>query len=224
MKMFRLVILSIVAGLLFVPALQAQDFSRYREFSLGTDVATILKRTDKKFADVNTTHRAPNLLQDIAWWPPSIPGSSYRSDSVEQILFSFYNGELYKISVTYDQGATEGLTADDMVKAISATYGPPTSVALEPVASPKITYDSQPETVASWEDARFSLNLVRTVLRGSFGLLIYSKRANTEAELGLAEATKTEKLDAPVREAERQKKQTDDLALLRQKNQKNFRP
>jgi len=224
MKMFRLVILLMVACLLFVPALKAQDLSRYREFSLGTDVATILKRTDKKVADVNTTHPAPNLFQDITWWPPSLPSSSYRSDSVEQMLFSFYNGELYKISVTYDQSATEGLTAEDMVKAISATYGPPTSVALEPVATAKMSYDSQPETVASWEDARFSLNLVRTILRGSFGLLIYSKRANAEAELGLAEATKTEKLDAPIREAERQKKQTNDLALLRQKNQKNFRP
>jgi hypothetical protein len=224
MKTFRFLIPVIAACSLFVPALKAQDFSRYREFSLGTDVATILKRTDKKVADVNTTHSAPNLFQDITWWPPSLPSSSYRSDSVEQILFSFYNGELYKISVTYGQGATEGLTAEDMVKAISATYGPPTSVALEPVVSPKVAYDSQPETVASWEDARFSFNLVRTILRGSFGLLIYSKRANTEAELGRVEATKTEKLDAPAKEAERQKKQTDDLALLRQKNQKNFRP
>jgi len=29
-------------------------------------------------------------------------------DTVEQILFSFYNGELYKISVTYDEAPRKG--------------------------------------------------------------------------------------------------------------------
>ena len=42
------------------------------------------------------------MIQELTWWPPNIPGTFYQSDSVEQILFSFYNGELYKISVTYD--------------------------------------------------------------------------------------------------------------------------
>jgi len=55
---------------------------------------------------------------------PSLPGTSYQSDTVEQILFSFYNGELYLMSVTYDQTATKGLTEEDMVKSISAKYGP----------------------------------------------------------------------------------------------------
>jgi len=35
-------------------------------------------------------------------------------DSVSQILFSLYNGTLYRILVIYDQRATDGLTAGDM--------------------------------------------------------------------------------------------------------------
>jgi hypothetical protein len=46
-----------------------------------------------------------------------------RPRGVSQILFSFYNGELYRMVVTYDRDATEGLTDDDMVQAISARYG-----------------------------------------------------------------------------------------------------
>jgi hypothetical protein len=38
------------------------------------------------------------------------------------------------------------------------------------------------------------------------------------------EAARVDKLEAPAREAERQKKQTDDRELARQKNQRNFRP
>ena len=42
--------------------------------------------------------------------------------------------------------------------------------------------------------------------------------------LALAAAAKLEKQDAPQREADRQKKEIDDLELTREKNQKSFRP
>jgi hypothetical protein len=91
------------------PALRGQDFSSIG-FSLGTNLATVLKHTDKKMAD-EWTHEGLPLFQEMTWWPPNIPGPSFRADSVEQILFSFYNGQLYKISVAYDQASTEGLTS-----------------------------------------------------------------------------------------------------------------
>jgi hypothetical protein len=43
---------------------------------------------------------------------------------VREILFSFYNGELYKISATYERSAIEGLTAEDLAQSISEKYGP----------------------------------------------------------------------------------------------------
>jgi hypothetical protein len=39
------------------------------------------------------------------------------------VLFSFYDGELFRIAINYDRHETEGLTADDFIAAISATYG-----------------------------------------------------------------------------------------------------
>jgi len=56
------------------------------------------------------------------------------------------------------------------------------------------------------------------------GLIIYSKRVNAVAELAIAEAVKIEELRRSESEAERQKKQTDDLEAARQKNRKIFRP
>lgn len=49
--------------------------------------------------------------------------------------------------------------------------------------------------------------------------MIYSKRVNTEAEVALAEAEKLDREEGPQREAARQKKETDDRELTRQKNQ-----
>src|SRR5882672_4693348 len=145
------------------PVLCAQDLSKYRGFTLGANLASVLKLTDQKLSDVNQTQGASLMFQELTWWPPSVPGElAYRSDSVEQILFSFYNGELYKISVTYDQNSTEGLTAEDMVKSISEKYGPPATVFPDIAGNTNSHYETRERSVATWEDSQRSLNLVRS--------------------------------------------------------------
>ena len=129
MKTLRSSILCLVVLLFMVPSLHAQDLSKYRHFTLGMSLTQLLERTDQKMNDVKTIHGRPALIQELNWWPPNASGTSLRSDGVEQILFSFYNGELYKISVTYDPSSTEGLTEEDMVRSISAKYGSATIVA-----------------------------------------------------------------------------------------------
>jgi hypothetical protein len=224
MKTIRSSILCFVVLLLLAPLLRAQDLSKYRHFTIGMSLTRVLERTDKKMADVKVLHGRPVLMQEVTWWPPNISGASFQADTVEQILFSFYNGELYKISLTYDRASTEGLTALDMMNAISANYGQATNVVPE-VDSAKIdSYDAKQKLVATWEDSQYSFNLVRSSFTDGFGLVIYSKRANAEAELAIAEAVKLDKQEGPQREAERQKKETKDLEAVRQKNRKSFRP
>ena len=224
MKTMRSSILCFIALFLTPPLLHAQDLSKYRHFTLGMSLTRVLERTDQKMANVKPIHGRPAVVQELNWWPPNVPGNSFQSDSVEQILFSFYNGELYKISVTYDQSSTEGLTAEDMVKSISAKYGPPTYVALAIDSATNDRYDVTQKPVASWADAQYSFNLVRSSFSDHLGLIIYSKRVNAEAELAIVEAVKLDAQEGQQREAERQKKQTDDLEAARQKNQKSFRP
>src|SRR2546423_3927404 len=223
-KTIRSSILCLVVLLLAAPLLRAQDLSKYRHFTMGMSLTTVLKHTDQRMTDVKVIHGRPAMIQELDWWPPNLPGSSFQSDTVKQILFSFYNGELYKISVTYDQTSTEGLTAEDMVNSISAKYGPATNVALEIDSSENDRSDVRQKPVASWEDAQYSFNLARSSSTDHLGLIIYSKRVNAEAELAIAEAVKLEEQEGPNREAERQKKQTDDLEVARQKNRKIFHP
>ncbi len=204
------------------PISRAQDLSKYREFVLGTNLTTVLKLTNQKLTDVNQSPGISRKLQDLTWWPPSALGSLYRSDSVEQILFSFCDSALYKMTVTYDQNATEGLTTEDMVKSISEKYGPPTAVFQEVAGNNH--YGTREKAVANWEDSQRSVNLVRSSFSNRFGLVIYTKRVNAEAELAIKEGAIREQQEGPMREAARQKKQTDDLEAARQKNQKSFRP
>jgi hypothetical protein len=220
MKTIRCSILCFVVLLLAAPLLRGQDFSKYRHFTFGMSLTRVLERTDKKMADVNVIHSRPALIQELTWWPPNLPGTPLRPDAVEQMLFSFYNGELYKMSVTYDRSSTEGLTDEDMMKSISAKYGPATYVAV----AIDFTANERQQPVASWEDSQYFFNLVRSSFTGGFQLVIYSKKVNAEAELALAEAVKLDKQEGPQRESERLKKETDDLAVTRLKNQKSFRP
>ena len=89
MKTIRNSILCLSGLLLMAPMLRAQDLSKYRGFSLGTSLASVLKLSDQKLEDVKTIHARPMLIQELTWWPPSSPGASSRSETVEQILFSF---------------------------------------------------------------------------------------------------------------------------------------
>jgi len=224
MKTLRNSILCLGVVLLASPVLRAQDFSKYRGFSLGTSVATVLKQTEKRPSDLKAIHARPALLQELTWWPPAIPGASYHADSVEQMLFSFCNGELYKISVTYDVASTQGLTTADMVTSISAKYGLATLLDAAPDSALTERYSDSDKGVASWEDSQNFFKLVRSAFTNHFGLIIFSKRVNAEAELAIADAVTLEKQGKPQRDADLKKKEADDLEAERLKNQKAFRP
>jgi len=224
MKTLRNSIFCLGAVLLASPVIGGQDFSKYREFSLGTSVASVLKRTEKAQKDVRVIHARPTLVQDLTWWPPAVPGVSYHADSVEQMLFSFCNGELYKITVTYDTNSTQGLTSADMVKSISAKYGPAT--VLDPTPDPALIegFSNSDKTLASWEDSQYFFKLIRSPFTNRFGLILFSKKVNAEAELAIKDAVTLEKQEKPQREADLKKREADDLEAERQKNQKVFRP
>ena len=73
-------------------------------------------------------------MQELEWPIWLSGGSSPQTDPVKTILFSFYNGELFRIVVNYDRDETEGLTSEDMIEAISAKYGTATRRAATEIA------------------------------------------------------------------------------------------
>ena len=216
----------IVALLVGAPTLRAQslDLSKYRDFSIGASLTNVLNRTGQKLEEVTQVSEHPALLQQLTWWPANLTGASLRKDPVEHIVFSFYNDALYKISVTYERAATEGLTTDDMIKSLSAKYGMPAIVAPQNTKNPNDRYAVRLEPVAVWQDAEYEFSLVRSSFSEDFELIATSRRINAEAETAIAEAAKLDEKERPQKDADRQKKELTDLELTRQKNQKTFRP
>jgi hypothetical protein len=95
---------SSVLGLLLVLGLMpahasAADLSRYRNFELGTDLPTIAKQVGSSPSQATVIHRRPALIQDLAWRPQAL-GPSSKTESAQEVIFSFYDGELFRITTS----------------------------------------------------------------------------------------------------------------------------
>jgi len=215
--------LMIVVILLSTPLIHAQDLSQYRHFSFGMTVADVCKLIDAKPADITVVHERPALIEELTWWPPQPYGPSRPAEPVDQLLFSFDNGALYRMLLTYDSSATKGLTDEDMIRVVSAKYGGAT----RPVAVVNFpmnpSYKATEKVIARWEDSQYSLNLFRSY-GDTFAIVMFAKQLDVQAGVSIAESVKLEQQEAPQKEAARAKKNAEDLELERQKNIKTLRP
>jgi hypothetical protein len=224
MKTARNIVICVAAILLSVPLAYTQDLSKYRNFSLGTSLIAISRQVNERPAEASVIHQSPALIQELTWWPMPSYQSSTPVDPVQQILFSFYNGALYKMVVTYDSSTTEGMTAEDMTRAISAKYGAATIPIVAAGSLGNTTYGVTQAPIAQWEDPQYSVILSRTPFLNAFQLVMCSKQLNDQAEAASAAATKQAREDAPQMEIARAKKEAGDLEAARQNNLKFFRP
>jgi hypothetical protein len=211
------------------PLSYPRDLSRYREFQFGMDLLAVAKQADVEPSEARVVHQRPALIQELEWRPQRALGPSSEADPVKEVLFSFYNGELFRVLVNYDQSKTEGLTDEDMVEAISAQYG----IATKPTAkiilfSSFHIYNDSEKVIARWEDTQYSFNLFRSSYQPTFGLLVFSKRLDRSAVAAIAEAIRLDDQEAPQREIERQRKQEEESRAAQEKarpaNKGNFRP
>jgi hypothetical protein len=210
----------------------ADELDQYREFRLGSSAAAVSGLTSASASDLRTLHQRPALLQVLAWRPRyGVRRPIPDVDPVREMRFSFYNDELYRIAVEYDQLRTAGLTNDDMVAALTAIYGQPDSPAASAGRPARLPYvDASTTTVllAEWQrgDTRLSLHW-SDYLRG-FSLLMSSERLDAMARTATAQAIVMDTREAPAREAARVKAQADAERVAGEKaratNKDAFRP
>ena len=222
-RIFTIAISSIA---LLAPLAPAADLSSYREFQFGMKLPAVIKQVGMNPSEVKVFHQRPALIQDLEWQPGRYPGASPDADPLKNIVFSFYNGELFRMVVNYDRYKTEGLTADDIAAAISAKHGPATRPDAE-IVFPSI-FNESVKVVARWEDPEYAFNLVRSSYQPGFAIVMHSKRLDAFAQTAVTEALRLDEKEAPQREADLQKKQeAENLvkeAKARLANKAGFRP
>ena len=209
-----------------VSTLYGADLSSYRGLKLGMSLAEAAKQTGTKPSEARVAQQRPAMIQEMNWEIRSPLLANPKPDPVKDGLLSFVNGELFRIIVTYDRYKVEGMTPDDMIQAISASYGSASKPAAEiPFHS---NYAEVATVLARWESSEYAYDLVRTGDRASFALVLYSKRLAALAQTSMVEAARLDAQEAPQREIDKQKKreEADNAALdkARAVNKPNFRP
>lgn len=218
MRIVRSLVVAAVFILLSASSVRAEDLSKYRGFAFGMTLAQLSGRIDRNPQDATSILRRPAVIQEVTWWPSQGTRSAPLTEAAQQVVFSFYNGELYRISVAYDRDATEGLTVEDMVRSISARYG-----AVAEFASATHSTGTPDAARARWENSDFRFELFHSSW-SDFRLEMVSKSLETKALVAAALALSLDKAEAPAKEAQRQLQEAQDLELARQKNKKIFRP
>ena len=103
----------------------AQDLLRYRDFVLESSVDTVAAVTGVRATEAQTLHERPAKIQELQWRAPYVNPASATADPVRDVAFAFFNDALYQVVVTYNRDRTEGLTNDDIIESLSASYGAP---------------------------------------------------------------------------------------------------
>jgi hypothetical protein len=203
----------------------AQDLSRYRDYVLGSSVASVAAASGVRAADARTLHHRPATIQELEWRTPYVSSDAVMPDPVRGAVFAFVDDALYQIVVRYERERTDGLTNADVIEPLTAIYG-------APLLKPRSTQApvGAPDTLllARWESADSSVALVRGSYSPEYQLIFNATALTTRARDAIRESGRLNAVEAPRREQERRKQELADIdaarARSRTANKAAFRP
>src|SRR5438045_8581629 len=90
-------------GFVLAAHLQAESRPQYRDFQLGGNLSSVAALAGMAAADAKTIHLRPAVMQELEWQPSYFASGSTppRNDSVRQIVFRVYTGQISTIVVIY---------------------------------------------------------------------------------------------------------------------------
>jgi hypothetical protein len=220
-----------LALILSAAPLHSQDRPQYRDFVLGSRLSAVTTQVKASASEATVVHERPALIQQLQWRQPYfIAGSNEtQTDPVEQIAFSFYNDQLYRLVIDYDRQRTKGMTDADMVRALSEAYGPaakPTSRATQAAATGIGFAAGVP--ISRWGTDDYSVVLLRASFGEGFQVVVTSSALDALARTADAQAQRQDQREAPERAIAQQKKAAEEARLsleaTRTTNNAAFRP
>jgi hypothetical protein len=223
--MYVLLFSSVVTSASVLPG---ADLARYRQFHLGMPLADVAKQANLAESQRQLISSRPERIEELDWHVNWTPPSAAQSNPFSELLFRFYNGELFEMAVTYDRDQTRGLTEIDMIEAISSVYGPAAKPAPAEASFSSGGARRVLKVIACWEDAGSQISLVHLPYGTDFGMLISSRANKALAEQAIVESERLDRVEAPQRELALRARQLADTQAADEKaralNKPGFRP
>ena len=176
------------------------QWSRYRGLTLGDSVATTVERLEIVEPTIKVLYERPSLVQELTWRPHRfISGASVAPDPLGELVLTFMDGKLVRMTATYDRDRTEGLSDADFLDLLGASYG----LARVPTR-PMGTVRFEPRrTIGNWGDDDASVRLWSEDHPRRVGLTITSP-GDVALQTAIASGIIVERDAAPARELARQ--------------------
>jgi len=209
-----------LALILSTPALSGQAGAHYRDFQLGSTLASVAALTGVSVSEAKTVHGRPAVLQELEWRRPYFDsrGAIAAPDPVQRIAFGFFNDQLYRLAIDYDRDRTQGLTDADIVEAISGMYGPTVKLPAEPARAGAPPSDEESGVrVARWGNSEYTAVLYRSSSASGFRMIVTSVPLSALVRRAEAQAVRLDEREAPQRERARQKKEAEDARTAQEK-------
>lgn len=221
----------LLAFVLASGVLVSADSQGYRDYRFATSLTAIATQADVAPVSATVLHRRPALIQELLWRPPYfVPGSSTRqTDPVAQIVFGFFNDQLFRIVIDYDTDRTAGLNDADLIQVISETYG----VVAKPASPnarrvPRGDGEESDTLVARWGTSELSVDLLRVAYPVSYRLIVHSTPLRGLAATAITEAERLDRREAPQRALALEKQAGEDSRAAQEKtrlaNKAAFKP
>jgi hypothetical protein len=223
MKRARWIIILPLAVLFLSRLLSGADLSTYRGFQFGMTLNSAVQHSGMDPSEVTLLHQRPARIEELAWMPERFSGAGGEMDPVKQVLFNFYNGQLFRMVVDYDSDRIKGMSVQDLIEAISAQYG----TATRPVADallPSRSFSETARLVARWEDVDYSFSLVQSPYGSGYELIAFCKRLEGMAQEAIASGKRLDDQERPQRQKIDKQNVQDRLEKERLASRMHFRP
>ena len=215
-----------VAFIVFVstPLYGDGQWARYRSVMLGDSVATAIERLQIVEPTIKVLYERPALVQELTWRPHRfISGLANTSDPLGELVLTFMDGRLVRMTATYDRDRTEGLSDADLIELLGTTYG----LARLESRSTGVARAEPRRTIGSWGDDDALVRLWSEEHPRRVGLTITSA-GDVELQTALINGRDAERDAAPQRELARQAAAAAALKERQEKtrlaNKANFKP
>ena len=224
---FRAPLLVLLGCVFSLASVQASDSERYRNFTLRSSVAAVLAVTGSSDRELQVRFDRPTVLQRLEWrLPLTAVGSGDLVDPVRDVVFDFVGDQLYRITVSYDERKTEGLTHADVLASVEAIYGPRT---VGPTRTQRVMPTlGEASLLAQWRSSDSVVSLRYVGYSASYQLQLSSVSLELAARAAERNARALEAREAPQRAAAMRKQQADEDRAARQKareqNKEGFQP
>lgn len=227
--MLRLSVLTLTFALsAALPATSAESvLSQYRGVTLGDSVQAVLEQLKLVATDVRVVHERPTVVQEVTWRPRRfISGTTVVPDPLAEMVLTFYENRLARISVVYDRERTQGLTDADLHEAMSPVYGQSILIATPTPGTLGHSYERL--TIGHWEDGDTRLLLWREQYPTRVGLTITSIASDQSLQEAIEAGVTLRAAEAPAREVARRSAEAAAVVAkdekARRENKAGFKP